>query len=159
MRGALMSSGTRTIVATFALGVLLLGACSSNKSEPQGGSSPGKTTIAVTVQEWAVLPAQASAAAGAVTFNVKNKGPGYEHEFVLMKTTLAPDNLPTKADGSINEDDPALTPVDEIGDIALGKTESKSFTLAAGSYVLFCNVVENNLVHYKLGMRTAFSVT
>ncbi len=71
-----MPIGTRTFVATFTLGVLLLGACSS-KSEPQSGSSPEKTSIAVAVQEWAVLPAQASAAAGTVTFTVKNTGPAY----------------------------------------------------------------------------------
>jgi len=152
-----MPIGTRTFVATFTLGVLLLGACSS-KSEPQSGSSPEKTSIAVAVQEWAVLPAQASAAAGTVTFTVKNTGPAYKHEFVVMKTTLAPDKLPTKADGSINEEDPALTAVDEIGDIPLGSTQSKAFTLTAGSYVLFCNIVENNLVHYKLGMRVGFTV-
>jgi uncharacterized cupredoxin-like copper-binding protein len=155
-----MPRGTRTIVVTFALGVLLLGACNSSKKEPQGNSSPGKTSIAVTLQEWTVLPVQASTSAGTVTFNVKNAGPAYEHEFVVVKTTLAADKLPTKADGSVNEDDPTLAAVGEIEDIAVGKTETKQFTFAAGSYVLFCNVIDSaNNIHYKRGMRVSFTVT
>jgi len=102
-----MPSGTRTIVATFALGILLLGACSSSKNETPGSTSPTEvTTVAVALQEWA-----------------------------------------------------ALTAVDEIGDILLGSTQSKAFTLSAGSYVLFCNIVDSGYVHYKLGMRIGFTVT
>jgi hypothetical protein len=44
----------------------------------------------------------------------------------------------------------------------VGKTESKAFDLAAGGYVLICNVVEKDEgkteAHYQLGMRTAFTV-
>ena len=45
-----------------------------------------------------------SAPAGEVTFNVTNKGPEDVHEFVVFETDLAPDALPTVADGSVDEE-------------------------------------------------------
>ena len=68
------------------------------------GETGGGTTVDVTVQEFAVLPAQDSAPAGDVTFNVTNTGPEDTHEFVVFKTDLAPDALPTAPDGSVDED-------------------------------------------------------
>jgi len=51
--------------------------------------------------------------------------------------------------------------VDEIEDIPVGETQELTVTLAAGKYVLLCNIYSatENEAHYKLGMRTGFSVT
>ena len=122
--------------------------------------------MAVALQEWSVSPAPASIAAGKVTFNVKNTGT-MTHEFVVVKTDLEPGALPTKADGSVNEDGTGLTAVGELEDVEVGKSKSTTFDLAAGKYVLFCNVVENPPManmggiasHFKLGMRIGFSVS
>ena len=109
-----------------------------------------------------MTPAQASAPAGQVTFQAKNTGPEDEHELVVLKTDLDPGDLPTKSDGSVNEEGKGLEAVGEIEEFKVGKTQSKAFDLAAGSYVLICNVVEKDEgkteAHYQLGMRTAFTV-
>jgi hypothetical protein len=122
-----------------------------------------ETTVAVTVQEFSVLPAQDSAPAGSITFEVENTGPEDTHEFVVIKTDLAPDALPTAEDGSVDETGEGIDEViGEIEDIAVGSTDTLSTDLDAGSYVLVCNIVEeeggDTLVHYALGMRTGFTV-
>jgi uncharacterized cupredoxin-like copper-binding protein len=121
-----------------------------------------ETTVAVTLQEFSVLPAQDSAPAGSITFEVENTGPEDTHEFVVIKTDLAPDALPTAEDGSVDETGEGMEVIGEIEDLATGSTETLIVDLDAGSYVLICNIVEeeggDTLVHYQLGMRTGFTV-
>jgi uncharacterized cupredoxin-like copper-binding protein len=126
------------------------------------GETGGGTTVDVTVQEFAVLPAQDSAPAGDVTFNVTNTGPEDTHEFVVFKTDLEPDALPTAPDGSVDEEGEGVELIDEIEDIAVGDTPTLTVSLDAGSYVFICNIVEEEedetIVHYQQGMRTGFTV-
>lgn len=121
-----------------------------------------ETTVAVTLQEFSVLPAQESAPAGSITFEVENTGPEDIHEFVVIKTDLAPDALPTAEDGSVDETGEGMEVIGEIEDLATGATETLKVDLDAGSYALICNIVEeeggDTLVHYQLGMRTGFTV-
>jgi hypothetical protein len=143
----------RLATAVLSGALLSLAAC--------GGGT--ETTVAVTVQEFSVLPAQDSAPAGSITFDVENTGPEDTHEFVVIKTDLAPDALPTAEDGSVEETGEGIDEViGEIEDIAVGSTETLKTDLEAGSYVLVCNIVEeeggDTLVHYALGMRTGFTV-
>jgi hypothetical protein len=157
-----VSGRWRYRVVVFGVVALALAACSNDKT-PSGTSSPTGTTVNVTLQEYTIIPASSSAPAGKITFTAKNTGPKQEHEFVVVKTDLAPEALPVGADGSVNEEGAGITAVGELEDIAVGTSKTTSFTMAAGKYVLFCNVVDNEstdtLVHYKLGMRTAFTVT
>jgi len=126
------------------------------------GCSDDETTVDVTVQEFAVIPASSSAPAGDVTFDVTNEGPDDTHEFVVFKTDLAPDALPTVADGSVDEEGEGLELIDEIEDIAVGDAPTLTVTLDAGSYVFICNIVEEEggetIAHYQQGMRVAFTV-
>jgi uncharacterized cupredoxin-like copper-binding protein len=126
------------------------------------GETGGGTTVDVTVQEFAVLPAQESAPAGDVTFAVTNTGPEDTHEFVVFKTDLEPDALPTASDGSVDEEGEGVELIDEIEDIAVGDSPTLTVSLEAGSYVLICNIVEEEgdetIVHYQQGMRTGFTV-
>ena len=69
----------------------------------------------------------------------------------LAKTDLKAEALPVS--GS-KIDESALTPVDEIEDIAVGATPTLTVTLAAGHYVLLCNIE----THFGLGMRSDFDV-
>lgn len=133
-----------------------------------GGSSPssaegggGATTVEVTLQEWAVVLAAASAPAGEITFDVTNEGPEDIHEFVVMKTDLDPAELPADADGVVAEAGDGMEVIDEIEDIPVGENQTLSVTLEAGSYVLLCNIWDEgeSEAHYEMGMRTAFSVT
>ena len=165
----------RSVFLMFAVMALVLTACSSNDNQPSGGGtasgspsnsptgSPSGTPVAVTLQEYAVLPAIATAPAGTITFTADNKGPQMEHELVVVRTSLAPDRLPTSSDGSVDEEGTGVEAIGEIGEFPVGQMRSVTFTLSAGKYVLFCNVVKKEgsqtLVHYKLGMRTAFTVS
>jgi uncharacterized cupredoxin-like copper-binding protein len=147
----------RRRAAIFAAAVAALALVSA------GCSGDEETTVDVTVQEFAILPGAASAPAGTVTFDVTNNGPEDTHEFVVFKTDLAPDALPTAEDGSVDETGEGVELIDELEDIAVGDTPSLTVTLDSGSYVLICNIVEEEtggdvIVHYQQGMRVGFSV-
>lgn len=118
--------------------------------------------MGVTLQEFSVIPAQDSAPAGQVTFDVENTGPEDHHELVVIRTDLAPDALPTAEDGSVDEAGQGIEVIGEIEEFPPGRTQSRTFDLDAGSYVFICNVVEEHEgeveAHYSLGMRTGFTV-
>jgi uncharacterized cupredoxin-like copper-binding protein len=150
------------------LSVLVLTACSSGGgtsiSEPAGSApaagSPAAGAVAVTLQEWAVLPAATSAAAGDVTFQVSNTGPEDVHEFVVLKTDLDAAALPTDDTGAVDEAGEGIEVVDEIEDIPVGESQDLMVSLEAGKYVLLCNIYseDEQEAHYELGMRTNFAV-
>jgi uncharacterized cupredoxin-like copper-binding protein len=119
-----------------------------------------ETTVDVTLQEFSVIPAQESAPAGMITFRVENTGPEDVHEFVVIKTDLAPDALPTDENGAVEEEGEGVEVIDEIEDIPVGETQSVTVDLDAGSYALICNIwdEEEQEAHYAMGMRTAFTV-
>jgi uncharacterized cupredoxin-like copper-binding protein len=140
----------------------ILGATVGALSLVAAGCSGDETTVDVTVQEFAVVPASSSAPAGDITFDVTNEGPEDTHEFVVFKTDLAPDALPTAEDGSVDEEGEGVELIDEIEDIAVGDTPTLTVSLDAGSYVFICNIVEEEggetIAHYQQGMRVAFTV-
>jgi uncharacterized cupredoxin-like copper-binding protein len=140
--------------------VLVIAGCGGgggSQAPSQGGTT---STVDVTLQEWAVVPTTATATAGDVTFDVTNTGPEDVHEFVILQTDLAPDALPTDDTGAVSEEGEGIVVVDEIEDIAVGANQSLTAALAAGKYVLICNIysAEENEAHYQMGMRTAFTV-
>ena len=134
-----------SMVAVVALGVAAA-AC--------GGGGGVKATES----DFKIELGSSSAKSGEVTFNVENKGPSV-HEFVVFKTDLAPDALPTKQDENgieiVDEEGQGVEHIDEIEDIAVGSSQDLKVNLAAGKYVLICNLP----AHYKQGMHAAFTVT
>ncbi len=150
------------MAAAFAGGALIIVGCTAGTSpSPTSGGGGGSTTVAVTLQEWAVVPAANSAPAGEVTFDVTNDGPEDIHEFVVIKTDLDVAELPTDADGVVDEAGDGMEVIDEIEDIPVGETQSLTVELDAGNYVLVCNIWDEDEgeAHYQMGMRTPFSVT
>ena len=157
------------VAGTVALAIGLVPACSSSdSSSTTAASSTVATTgstgdggnVAVTLQEFAIAAAPASAAAGSVTFDVNNVGPNDDHEFVVIKTDLGPTELPVDDKGVVDEEGAGIEPVDEIEDIAVGDTPSLTVDLEAGSYVLICNIYseDEQEAHYSEGMRIGFTV-
>jgi uncharacterized cupredoxin-like copper-binding protein len=146
-----MALGRRVwlFVTAAALLALLLPACG------------GGETVDVTLQEFAVGVDPASASAGEVTFSVTNDGPDDVHEFVVIRTDLAPTDLPTDETGAVDEEGEGIEEVvNEIEDIPVGTTEELTVDLDAGNYVLICNIYdeEEQEAHYSEGMRAAFTV-
>ena len=144
------------LLAVVAASSLAIAGCTAG-----GDSGGGATTVAVTLQEWAVVPATDSAPAGDITFDVTNEGPDDIHEFVVIRTDLDPADLPTDADGVVDEEGEGMEVLDEIEDIPVGESQSVTVPLDAGSYVLVCNIwsADEGEAHYMMGMRTAFTVT
>jgi len=124
----------------------------------------GSTSVSVGLQEFAIVPSVASVPAGTVKFVAKNTGPDDIHEMVVLRTDLDPAALPVDKDGKADEEADGITSIGETGDVAVGETKEASFDLAPGKYVLICNIVQTEPdgsieAHYKVGMRTAFTVT
>jgi uncharacterized cupredoxin-like copper-binding protein len=154
-------------LAAVSVIALAISACSTGTASPSAAAaSPsaaggGGTTVPVTLQEWSVLPASDSAPAGSVTFQVTNTGPEDVHEFVVLKTDLDAGALPVDETGAVTEAGEGIEVIDEIEDVAVGATPELTVTLAAGKYVLLCNIYDETEkeAHYKMGMRTPFTVT
>lgn len=142
-----------TLVAVALALILPLAACSSE---------PTASTVEVTLAEWSVSVDTATVPAGEVTFTATNNGPDDAHEVVIVKTDLAPADLPADETGKVDEEGEGITFIGEIEEIPVGESDSATFDLAAGNYVLFCNIVDTAHdpveAHYVLGMRLAFTV-
>lgn len=161
------------VALVLVLAGTLLGAigCSSSKKSPSAtrtgspvAGTPASTHeggLAATLVEYAIRLPNAPSKAGDVTFNVKNIG-ATAHELVVLKTDLAPEALPTKEDGSANEDAAEVTNVGETGDMAAGDSEPLTVDLQPGHYVLICNIVQTTngqtVSHYQKGMVTEFTL-
>lgn len=144
--------GTSNSVSVTGAGEAVAG-----KVEPKPA---GATQVDVKLGEWHITPAQSTVPKGKVYFLVDNAGPEDAHEFVIIKTDLAPDKLPA-VEGKVPEDKVDL--VDEIEPYLPASKASIALDLAPGKYVLICNIaeVEDGKLesHYELGMHAAFTVT
>lgn len=154
-RGRLLAVG-----GTLLLAVALLPACGGD-DEGSGDGDGGSVTVGL--QEFAVSADPSSVPAGSVTFDVTNDGPDDVHEFVVIKTDLAPTDLPTDEDGAVLEDGEGMEVVDEIEDIPIGESQTLTVDLETGSYALICNILQEEPdgtleAHYAVGMRTGFTV-
>jgi len=159
---------TIAIGATLLLAIVLLPACGGDEdggdtATETASDDGGATTVAVALQEFAVSADPATVPAGSVTFDVTNDGPDDVHEFVVIKTDLAPTDLPTDKDGAVLEDGEGMEVVDEIEDIPVGETPTLTVDLETGAYVLICNILQEEPdgtleAHYTEGMRTGFTV-
>lgn len=135
-------------------------------------SSKKAQIVHVTLKEWKIriIKRERTMKAGKVTFKVKNTG-GEDHELVIIKTDLAPKELPIEK-GKVNEATTGQL-IGEIEEFPPGETHEQTFNLEPGKYVLFCNMVEiekeddahkgihkgDMESHYEEGMRMAFTVT
>jgi uncharacterized cupredoxin-like copper-binding protein len=131
---------TGVLVLVLALGAALAAAASA------GGNA---ATVTVKLKEFTLVPTPKMAKAGEVTFVVKNVGK-LEHEMVVIRTNAAPGKVPVNAKGRASE----KRAVGEVGSVRPGQTKKTTLTLAAGRYVLLCNLPG----HYKAGQYSGFVV-
>jgi uncharacterized cupredoxin-like copper-binding protein len=144
--------GLVMVVPALALSLVACG--DSGDSGDNGDGSSGGVEIHATLDDFDIKLDETSAAAGPVAFEVDNEGPS-THEFVVVKTDLAPDKLPTDENGDVDEEGDGITVVDEIEDIEDGDSSKLEVDLEAGDYALFCNLPG----HYRLGMHAALTVS
>ena len=124
------------------------------------GSSAMAAGTTVQVQEaegpsnYSIKLSESSIPAGTVTFKVMNHSKTLEHEFVVIKTNLAPDKLPYDKSAQRVEEN-KVDVVGEVDDLKPGTSGANTFDLKPGKYVAICNEPG----HYNLGMYTSFTVT
>ena len=139
-----MTARTRstTIVIGFVLILMLL----------ISGCSSSGTTVNVEMGNFHFNVDKASVPAGKVTFHVNNPtDAGIEHEMIVVKTDLKPNELPPNDEGGIDED-----ALESLGEVKLeaGKSQDLVLDLKAGHYILLCNEPG----HYGQGMVLDFEV-
>ncbi len=118
-------------------------------------AAPGPTALGVTLNTFSITPSVASVPAGLVNLTVTNAA-SIGHELLIFQTDLAPGKLPIGSDGRVDETGDGVQKVFDSGNnIDPGKNKSWPIALAAGNYVLVCNLPG----HYAGGMHTAFTVT
>ena len=128
-----------------------------------GDDSGGGLTVNVLLQEWTVVPDVESALAGEVTFAAINAG-SIPHKFVVARTDLAPDALPTDDRGVVDAEGEGIAFIDELAEIEPTGSDEVTLDLKPGKYVLFCNLPPEETLHgghpshYKQGMSAAFTV-
>jgi uncharacterized cupredoxin-like copper-binding protein len=117
--------------------------------------TPSDTPVNVLLEDFKVREeAAAVVPAGTVRFRILNQGPS-THELNVIRTDRAPDKLPLQRDGlTVNEDAPGLDHLDEVEGLDIGDRRTLVLHLAAGNYVLYCNMEG----HYLGGMHAALTV-
>jgi uncharacterized cupredoxin-like copper-binding protein len=96
---------------------------------------------------------ETSVHAGSIVFQVMNHSENTVHEFLVLKTDLAPGAFPMTPDGTRVDED-KLPGIQELGDLEPGKSGQMKMTLAPGRYVLFCNQPG----HFTAGMAAVLAV-
>ena len=122
---------------------------------PSGPTTPVPAgTVAVTLidPDFSVVADPPSARAGSIAFSVTNAG-SILHNLRVIKTELDPGSLPIDS-ASFAVDEGAVDVVASLPELESGQTEELPADLAAGAYVLICNVP----THYESGMHTPFTV-
>ena len=136
-----MTRHALTLLLVVALG---LTACA------QAEVLPADVDVVVNLTDYKVTLSATSMPAGTINFGIRNQA-AMEHEFQLLRTTLAPDKLAVDTAQAKARQDGL---VKEVKGIRAGKVATVSAELTTGNYVIICNVAG----HYQLGMRVDFTV-
>ncbi len=152
-------------IAVLAIGVALV-ACSSDGTSSSSSETTAGGGVTVPTETGAPVAVEAgdtsdtvqflkvdptSVKAGKVTFTFTNNGTR-QHEMIVLKTDEKADALVIDtATNRVSED----ASVGEISETDKGKVVTQTFDLAAGNYVLVCNIEK----HYGQGMYSSFTVT
>ncbi len=126
------------------------------------GGDDGGDSIDVALSEWLVTADPGSAGDGEIEFRGNNRGVE-THELVVVRAENAA-ALPTDDDGAVDEtqfEEGVL--IGEIEDIEASSSKTVKLDLQPGSYVLFCNITEEESdgtieSHFQKGMHTDFEV-
>jgi uncharacterized cupredoxin-like copper-binding protein len=136
--------GRATAAALVAL-VVIASAC---------GAAPADTsevpTLYVDLSDFKLVTDHPTIASGHVVIGIRNHA-SMLHELKVIKTDLAPDQLPVDGATAKAKEDGK---VGELMNIAAGASRKLVLELAPGKYVLICNIAG----HYQLGMRVALEV-
>jgi len=159
------------IVVAISLGLSACHSMSTRRSASNASNSKNTSSApdTFTLSEFTITAPKTPIHAGAVKITADNVG-SEKHELVIV---AASGPLPTKSDGSVDEDKiPETDKRGETGDVPARSRKSTTFDLSPGTYVAFCNLVDtmggrmmngssgmtHGHVHYALGMHVEFTV-
>jgi uncharacterized cupredoxin-like copper-binding protein len=126
---------------------MLVVACSVHPAPQSSGS------MTATARDFRIWLGTATTSAGPTTFVLHSRGPS-SHEFKIVRTDLAPADLPLGADGlTVDEDSPQLSKLTRLAGIDIGQTLTSVVTLSPGNYVIFCNYEGHYLGGMHVGLR------
>ena len=131
-----------TIVAAA---LLVATACSAGPAD----TSEAATLIA-DLSDYKIVVDHPTIAPGHVVIGIRNHA-SMAHEFKVIKTDQAPDQLPVDGGTAKASEDGK---VGELLNIVAGASRKLVLELTPGKYVLICNVAG----HYQLGMRVGLEV-
>jgi hypothetical protein len=119
-----------------------------------------KATVEVQLSEYAIVPEPTTVQAGPTKFVVRNDG-HIAHELMIVRYDGDPGGLPLNPVGGA---DTSKLPDDAVAgwirQFDPGDACSGTFDLAAGRYVVLCNLVDDATnPHYGQGMRMSFEVS
>jgi hypothetical protein len=152
-----------------ALSALAVFATACTGESPSGSAARSfavtRSDVEVTLQDFAITLDAYAVVAGEVTFHITNVGSPmstvqsrHVHEFVVLKTDLAGDSLPTGPDGSVDEEADGLEVIARVDPMRVGESQDLTLSLDAGDYIVVCNVIENGMAHYPLEFGIPFTV-
>lgn len=157
----------RLVILAASFGVIAV-ACGGESDSKEGGPAaessaaaeateapPGvETTVEVGMSDFTVEPQTSEAPAGQITFEPAVVDGSEGHNFVVVKTDLAPEALPTLPAGNADTTADEVELMGFLNTFGPGETPTLNVSAIPGKYVLICNIVD----HYKRGMRAAFTV-
>ena len=116
----------------------------------------------VTLAEWSITTDPNTVPKGPIEFTIKNNGQK-QHDLVILRTNIPPDQLPTKSDGSVDTGATDIKIEHTVDAIDSGDTTGRTFQMDPGTYVLISNLVDDEngtkTAQYGRGMHTSFTVT
>jgi hypothetical protein len=126
------------------------------------GSTGGGGKVNLTLSEWSITADPNTVPKGPIEFTIKNSGQK-QHDLVILRTNIPPDQLPTNSDGSVNTNAPDIQLEHTVDPIDSGDTTGRTYAMDPGTYVLISNMVDDNngtkTAQYSQGMHTGFTVT
>jgi len=134
------------IFAIAGVAVLVLSACAA-----AGPSDTSEVpSVYVDISDFKIVTDHPTIAAGHVVVGIRNHA-SMLHELKVIKSDLAPDQLPVDGATAKAKDDGT---VGELLNITAGASRKLVLELTPGKYVLICNIAG----HYQLGMRVGLEV-
>lgn len=137
------------------------GAASDDCKIVDGTDEAATDEVHADLTEYKIALDKTTVPAGKIKFEAVNKG-GEPHEIAIVKTENGA-KLPTADDGSAEEGEGLIG---EIEPFDGGKECAGTFELAAGTYAVICNIVEEGHAgmeeghaHYEEGMFTTLTVS
>jgi len=124
-----------------------------------GGAGSGG--VVVDLDEWSVAPRPPEVRHGRVLVRARNRGK-VAHNLAIARVP-SPSALPTTESQIVAEEQlPKGDFIGQIESVPPGRTCTANFTLTAGTYALYCDVIDQTPAgprnHFAKGMVTVFSV-